>query len=724
MTFDWLNFDRLTFDWLTDERRVLIGRILAVSAVAAGVVGTALYLAIDPGALYDDWIIHNGIGALALQLLGWPMVRARPRNRAVWLFPWMGLAQGLNVLGSGLHLAAESGGRLAEAGDAGPIDIVVSIMVSAAWVPGVAPLVTLALLWFPDGEPPTPRWRPVGWLSGVAIAGLTLTMAWSGLEFDGIVSPQPVVPTLMNGFFLTMAVASMFSVAAVVAHYRRSRGVDRRRFRWIGWAAGTTAAIWLAANIVDATGGGPGGPGGPVFKAVSMVGLSVFLVGYAVAIWRHQLFDIDIVISRTLLFGFLAVFIGGVYTAVVFGLGAVLTDRAGGSRALALLATVVVAVLFHPVRVRLEHLANRLVYGPRVTPYEVLSDLNRRLNAAEETAGLLDRMVERLAAGTGAERVVLWQWLDPAYTPLAAWDAETGTALADRLDPVRQLPADTRAVLIERGGEQLGAFTVALRPGEELNSIEERLLDDLAGSAGLVLDKARLVDALADRAAALETSRRRLVEAQVEERQHLERRLQAGTQQHLTALRFGLNAAADAAEAAGLDPVAAQLEALVTETDTARDEIRALAQGLYPPVLEAEGLTAAVADLAGSLPVPVEVHSDLVDRFDRDAELAVYFAVAEALTNVVKHAGAQQVEVKLALLDDGAHCHLRFEVADDGAGFAPTNGNGSSTGLRGLDDRLATVGGRVDVDSVPGRGTTVSGSAPARPLATVVAGGT
>lgn len=696
----------------SDEHRVRIGRAMVVLAAVSGLSAVVVYLVLDPGRVYGDWVIHNSFGAITVAVLGWQLVGAQPRNRAVWLFPWIAMFQGLNAFGIALEFEAmqrlglhdhEASVLVSELDIAGTLG---APLAAAAWVPGIVPMVTLALLWFPDGHALTPRWRPVGWLALAATALLTLNLAWASRPFGGGTTSDefpdgPLVGPALLGF----AASVVLSVVALVLRYRRSRGARRRQFRWIAWATGLTASLWLAANLVDVA--LVGRAGGPTFQATSLATLPLFLTGYAIAIWRHQLFDIDVVISRTLLFGSMALFIAAVYVGVVFGLGSIIGRQDSANQTLSLAATVLVAFLFQPVRDRLERAANRLVYGTRATPYEVLSDLSTRLGKAESTEGLLDRMAALLAEGTGAEAVVVWRWSNPGYEPLASWPA---TEMATVGSP----PTDD-LVPIERAGTRLGAFTITKRRGEELNAIEQRLIDDLAGSAGLVLDKARLDTALSDQAQALFESRRRLVNAQANERQRLEGQLRAGTRQQLNILRETLTAGAESAASEGLVPIADQLAALIEETELAQTEIRALAQGIYPPLLESDGLTAAVENLVAGLVEPVEVDSSLTARFETDIELAAYFCIGEALTNMAKHADATSAVVTLTQRDDG----LMFEVADDGVGFNPEAIDGSSTGLTGLDDRLAAIGGRLRVDSEPGQGTTIVGHIPCNQLAAV-----
>lgn len=714
--------------WLTDRHRILVGRTMTVTAIVIAAGSVIPYLRFDPAGLYQDWIIHNSGGAVLLALIGLLLVKARPRNRAAWLFPWMALFQALNAFGNGLMvwLGVPSGeGAVIVYAELGILGWIGYLLAVAAWIPGIAPMVTLALLWFPDGRLPSNRWRPVEWLAVASIAAATTAVAWSVRPVGGVVT-DTVGSDLFTVSLIGLLASVVLSLSGLIVRYRRSRGVERRRFRWIAWSTGLTAVSFVVGNLIDAL--VLGDPEGPVFKAMALPSLVVFIGGYAMAIWRHQLFDIDLVISRTLIWGSLAAFIGAVYVGFVLGVGSLIGQSSGEDATLSLAATAVVAFLFQPVRRRVEHAANRLVFGRRATPYEVLADLSHRLARTEATDGLLQRMVTLLADGVGAESAVVWQRGDDRaagngddavdlYHPLAVFPPELDVAArsgsgSDPLDRSVSTPIgpDEQWISIERSGERLGALTVTKRKGEELTPIERRLVEDLAGSAGLVLDRARLDADLAAKASALVRSRSRLVEAQTEERQRMQERLQSDTHQHLTALADGLDRAAGVAAADGVEAIEGQLEMLAAEIRLALNEIDGLARGMYPPVLESQGLVAAVEALAGGLPLPVEVRSTVSTRLNLDIEQAVYFTVGEALTNVVKHAEATEVCVDLDL-DEGAE-RLTFQVADNGKGFGERLDLGAGTGLAGLRDRIDTVGGSLTVDSATNGGAVVSGSVP------------
>jgi signal transduction histidine kinase len=227
----------------------------------------------------------------------------------------------------------------------------------------------------------------------------------------------------------------------------------------------------------------------------------------------------------------------------------------------------------------------------------------------------------------------------------------------------------------------------------------ERLVRDLASQAGLVLRNVRLIEEL-------RASRQRLVAAQDAERRRLERNIHDGAQQQLVALTVKLRlleqtAARDPAKAVEI------AEQLQHETTTALEDLRDLARGIYPPLLADEGLPAALTAQARKAEIPVIVRADEVGRFSQDVEAAVYFSCLEALQNVAKYANASRVTISLARSDG----HLVFAVADDGIGFDPAAAH-RGTGLQGIADRMDALRGRLEVESAPGAGTTLSGSLP------------
>jgi len=262
-------------------------------------------------------------------------------------------------------------------------------------------------------------------------------------------------------------------------------------------------------------------------------------------------------------------------------------------------------------------------------------------------------------------------------------------------------------------GELLGALAVSKPPTDPLTPADVKLISDLASQTGLVLrnvgltaELSRRLEEISAHAQELQQSRQRIVAAQDEERHRLERNLHDGAQQQLVALaiRLGLAETAAKGQAPELVDVLAELK---RDTSEALENLRDLARGIYPPTLAERGLAAALASQAAKAPLPVEVAGD-IGRYERATEAAVYFCCLEALQNVSKYAHATRARVELSSEAD----QLRFCVSDDGVGFDP-HATPRGSGLQGISDRLAALGGELCVRSAVGKGTEVIGSVPA-----------
>jgi signal transduction histidine kinase len=429
----------------------------------------------------------------------------------------------------------------------------------------------------------------------------------------------------------------------------------------------------------------------------------------AVAIFRYRLYDVDLVIRKTVVFGVLAAFITAVYVAVVVGLGSIFTN----TLVLRIAATALVAVAFQPVRDRANRLANRLVYGDRASPYEVLARFGERVGETYASDDVLPRIARVIAEGTAAARSDVWLRLGDRLTLAASWPvSEPQASFAIEGDDLPPIDAD-RVAPVRHQGELLGAIAVTKPASEPLAAGEAELLDRLAEQAGLVLANARLTADLearlmqiARQAADLRSSRQRIVAAQDEERRRLERNIHDGAQQHLVALAVKLRLAKTALQK---DPEQGRrmLGEIRGEVDAALDTLRSLALGIYPPLLEERGIAAALAAqyLRGSLPVRME--ADGIGRYPIELEAAVYFCTLEALQNAAKYARATSITI--AFREQGGA--LEFSVTDDGVGFDPGS-NGTGTGIQGIRDRISVFGGDAEIESSPGHGTTVRGRVP------------
>jgi signal transduction histidine kinase len=630
---------------------------------------------------------------IAFPIVGAIIIHRRPAGRVGWILSGIGLAMGL----AGVQLQAL---RLLYASSSSWHGLVPGLTAVLPFGPIAFGLIVTLVLTFPDGRLPSHRWR---WLVAVLFAFLGLVIV------DQAVSPAPPVPGLppsglanrdlarvldpltsfdLNGVFLLAAALGL------VLRFRSADVVARRQIKWFSISVAALVACAIAGGIADAVDNLT-----DVQNVLQSAGLLLFAVGIGVAVVRHHLYDVDLVISRGLTYTALAALTTLVYVAFVVGIGALVGRTAGANLILSIAATALVAVAFHPLQVRLQDAANRLVYGRRQTPYESLAGFTRRLAADHAEDGILQRMADTLAAGVRARAAAVY---------LIEGNRETAAATSPAASALPGSPPSS-SLEVRYLGESLGSLAVWTHDDQALNATEARLLSDLAVQAGLLLHNARLAVELEHRLDELRASRRRLVAAQDDERRRLERDLHDGAQHDLVALRMKLGLAEGEAAASGsrLGTLIAEMR---DETAAALENIRQLSRGLYPPLLESQGLAAALTAHARRLPMQVDVRAG-GDRFRREIETAVYFCCVEALQNAVKHAAADRAWIVI----ESRGAHLRFEIGDDGRGFDPKAG-GNGSGLQNMTDRIEALGGSVSIDSSVA-GTRIRGELEAEPQA-------
>ncbi len=419
--------------------------------------------------------------------------------------------------------------------------------------PGV---VALVLLLFPDGRLPSRRWRLIAWLD------IALT---SGNAAIGFLDPAPLQspgsPNVPNplvlahikgletgplGYFIYLAglVVVLAAAASLIVRLRKARGLEREQVRWVAYALGTTVLVSFTYTVAGLL--APSLQNNILSNAIVIVGFGIGLpAAIGVAMLRHRLFDIDIVINRTLVYGALAAFITAVYVGIAVGIGALIGGGGKPNLGLSIFATAIVALGFQPVREAVQKVANRLVYGRRATPYEVLSQFSLRVAELYASDDLMPRMAQVLAEGTGAERADVWLRNGAVWREAAVWPADAATsepfeAIDGALPPAN---GANRQVEVRHQGDLLGVLSVTKRGGELLTPMEENLLSHLAGQAGLVLKNVGLTADLRGRVDELRRSRQRLVTAQDQERRRLERNLHDGAQQHIVAIKVKLGIA-------------------------------------------------------------------------------------------------------------------------------------------------------------------------------------
>jgi hypothetical protein len=611
------------------------------------------------------------VAALASVVMGALIVSRYPRHPIGWLLAAGGAATTLSLAleAVSLWLTDHAGpGSVATGRAFGWLSLVVNASFTLTTL-------TLIFLIAPDGRLPSRRWRVVLW---AAVAGY-LSYAVGVL----VVDPQEVRLVadqdygLLTGVLTTVgilltALSLIASLVSLVRRMRRAVGVERQQLRWVVAAAALPVAGLVLVLVCSAVWDSP------------LVNLPLYLtylavpICIAVAVLHHRLFDLDLIISRALLLAIATVMVGTGYVLVVVALSSAIRRGTGGFWA-SLLAFVLVAMAFQPLRRRVVHLADRLAFGASATPYEALADLARRLGESPDPTHLLPAVAEAAGTAVSARRTTVRLRVPGAADQVGRWPA--GRAEVDASDP-RPAGATLEIPVVDRG-ETLGTLLVEMAPGRNLRHHDRRLLQDLAGQSALGFRNAQLSAELAHQVAQLDRrteelaeSRRRLITAGDAERQRLERAIAREVVPHLEPLPARLRELAGSAEATALDPGAVQ--PLVAGSTAALEALREITRGVFPALLARSGLEAALRSLLGRAGGRLVGDGAPGDRLDERVEAAAYFCVAEVLRDL-----PAPVEVVLDHGDGGLVLEVR---APDTGGLPP---------VAPLRDRVETVGGTV-----------------------------
>jgi signal transduction histidine kinase len=636
----------------------------------------------------DGADITQPFGFLAIGAVGLLIARRKPENALGWVYLGVWVAVGVVfALGSEYGYWA----TITHPGALG--GTFATWVINWSWVPIFGVLLTWTFLIFPDGHLPSPRWRPVGWACAVVTVLWSIAFALEEVDYTDAANrsvPNPYTFRPLIPFFdaarewlaLVFFALVAASIASLIVRFRRSHGDERQQVKWLILAA-SIFLVFIAFPVEH-------GSGGVADEFLGVV-LALIPASVGIAILKYRLYDIDVVIKKTVVFTVVASVLTALYLAVI-ALATV------GTVSRILVGVLLLVVTFNPVRRAARSLADRLVYGRRATSYEVLADFSEHMAETYATDDVLPRMAQILAEATGATTATVWLRVGGELRPAATSGGDPPRAIAAPGDALPPIPEDL-AVEVRHHGELLGALSVSTPANDPLDPARRRLVSDLASQAGLVLRNVRLIEEL-------KASRQRLVAAQDEERRRLERNLHDGAQQQLVALSVKVRLAQQLT-ARDPDGATAMLEDVQKDTTDALENLRQLARGIYPPLLADKGLATALEAQVRRAPLPVQIRDGGVGRFGQDVEAAVYFSCLEALQNVAKYAEATNAEIVLAN-GDGM---LRFEVRDDGVGFDPAR-TGYGTGLQGIADRLAALEGSIEIHSAPGRGTTVIGHIP------------
>ena len=546
---------------------------------------------------------------------------------------------------------------------------------------------TLMTLLFPDGRPSSPFWRKVIWLAvGTLLFFLPIQAVEPGAvdPFTGISlnNPLGVSPSLWASlqplWLVGLAMLALCNLAAVISlilRLRRAKGDERQQIKWLVMpAAGYFVHIPFSILALVETNAQILG----IAIALVLPSVAGMVIATAFAIFKYRLYDIDLLISRSLVYGLLTMLVVGIYILVVGALGTFF--QAQGNLVIALLATGIVAVLFQPLRERLQRGVNRLIFGERDDPVEALSRLGKQLETAVPPNTVLPTLVETIG-----------QTLKLGYVAIqlpAEREGEVTARYGNRSREVTHFP-------LVYQGESIGRLVVALRsPGTPFSPAEMRLLRNISRQAGAAVHSVQLMTDL-------QRSRQQLVAAREEERLRLRRDLHDGLGPALASVVWQADSARDLVHT---DPSGAEqlLESSIEQAQSALADIRRLVYGLRPPALDEFGLVGALEQAAQQhqqTAVTIDVSGPL-PSLPAAVEVAAYRVVQEALKNAAEHGRADNCLVGLALDDN-----LCLAIADDGLGLPETVTPG--VGLVSMRERAEELGGKFKIHPRLGGGTKV-----------------
>lgn len=651
-------------------------------SLAALLVVVSVPLEIANGG-HDASLLLTNVFGVALATAGALIASRRPANPLGWLFIAMSLLLALVYVARGYAIY----GLLTRPGSLPGAVFMAWLEQWPLWFvfPGG---ISLILLLFPTGRPPSRRWWPVVWFT----VGCSLLMVIGSMFVPsklgdalrnpsgpiihfGVANPVGIGPLKwllglmdivgrLGGFLLALVAAAGFIVRFV-----HSDGEQRQQLKWVAYV-GTLIILGIFGGLTLL---------GP-FPTLQNAAFLLLVVGgqyvglpaaAAIAILKYRLYDIDVVINKSLVYGALAVFITAVYVAVVVGIGTVIGTGGKPNLALSILATAVVAVAFQPVRLQIQRFVNRLIFGERPTPYEAMADFSDRMTGILSVEAVLPRMAEAAARAVAA-RVGRVHASFANRNEIVVWPASSS---ADRMDLI---------VPVAYRGERLGEISVAKSPGESVSAGDRKLLIDLAAQAGLVLHNVRLaaelqarLDEISTQAAAIRASRQRIVGAQAIEQQRLEKTIHDGAEAALEAIKSEI---ARVERMLSSDPgsAATLLDQLTARANNTLEILRDLARGIYPPLLRDQGLAAALRAQIEKLQLPVVFTTDDVDRYPAELEAAAYVCCVEALR-------ASQPPVTLTL--SSTHGALEFSIT---ASRIELDGR-----VQDIEDRIEAVGGTL-----------------------------
>jgi signal transduction histidine kinase len=669
---------------------VIISLVISTIALSAGGQG------ITP-PLHQ---IFSPFFAIAYSVIGGLVAARRPRNSIGWISAAIGFFYALSLLAISYGMLGRS--QFAE----GPLPGEDLALWTEQWtwfIPAFLPM-TFLLLLFPDGRLPSRRWKPVAWASAAGLIVAVVIMAVIAgmnpgemLEMDAIEATlgQGTLNLLMISVVPLLVIGVLGSVAAPFVRFRGSKGIERQQLKWMAYAGVILIIGVLLGSVLESI--------LPESQVASELGIILtstvqfgIVVAAGVAILRYRLYEIDILINRTLVYGALTAITIGIYILVVGYLGDLLQVQ--NNSIVPFIATGLVAVMFQPLRQRIQGAVNRMMYGERDDPFSVISQLSVRMEATSESEVILPTVVETVA-----------QVLKLPYVAIEITTSELNEVIAAS----GQAQPELEKFPLIHQGDVIGQLIVACRgPGENFNDSELKLLRNIAHQAGVVVHAAQLT-------ADLRRSRQRLVTAREEERRRLRRDLHDGLGPVLASQGLKIAAAGEILES---DPSRAKmlLDEIDSQNEATMEEIRELVYALRPSALDELGLVGAVQDFGAGLKfnpnpgsrlqIEIQEPNDGLPPLPAAIEVAAYRIVTEALTNVTRHSNAHHCKVSINVESRNENPVLLLDVSDDGIGLSKKTK--ATVGMTSMRERAEEIGGTFEITTREKGGTNVSARLP------------
>jgi signal transduction histidine kinase len=654
---------------ITSSRARLGSAVFAATAVACAVtVGLDLHT-----GNYSP-LLYVGLAA-TLGAIGFVLTSQMPLHRISWLMAAAGLWWAVGESSNAWAVEA-----LVTNPRSVPGGVAAAWFDSWAWFPGLTMLASALLVLMPDGHLASRRWwpAPAACVAGSALlvpafsTSPTFDLAGESVANPWTTNSRAVDLALVVGIVLILA-GLVASLTAFAVRFRHSEGDSRQQLRWVGASLSLSVVVGTAGVALWGV-----VPGAYFLPALAVIAVPA---GIAVAVLRYHLYELGLVINRTLVYLTLTIALAGSYVVIVGLVGSYLSRRE--DLVVSVAVTGVAAAGFQPLRAHVQRWINRLMYGERDNPYLAIAGLGRSLASSLRVDTVLPTAVETIG------RTLALQYVGVTVPGPGSESREELARFGTPAMEVLVFP------LVHQGAS-IGEIRHSPRPGERLRERDRHLIVDLAPQVAAAAHAVEL-------ARELQAARRRLVTLQEEERRRIRRDLHDGLGPALAGLTFTIDAArnlasSDLAEADGL------LASAGLQAQTLIADVRQLIYGLRPPTLDELGLIASIQALASRAASPrtrlVVDAPDPLPPLGAAVEVSAYRIVQEALANVSRHARATNCTIRIGLDPES----LYVEICDDGCGFAV---RGIGVGLHAMRERAAELGGTCKIESTPAAGTTV-----------------